>query len=362
MGTHLKSSCRQFPWPSAARKFCVFVVFAAACPNSEARAGDKLPDLETIRTAVDLYAQTVKTLQGKCVETMSRDRTVNLPQPAAFDVLIETSFAADLVQRRTLLDSQESYYIVGKKGEKMPFEIRRACSYDGARSYHRIFTHLRSPVETEVEAGALHMLNIFPRDDTRTERVAWDYAGLRMSMAGEESLSTCLRKPGVTVEGLDEIDGARCVRLRARVGQGQAQLNMWLDSAHDFLPRRLELWRTPLPTKGDPELLYRMEVFKYRKFPDATGGEQWFPVRSRSRLWTKQIYDCEVTELQINPPLEVRRFAVSPKDLPDGVQVNNFSSQQLRPEYTGGRADLWKERDRLSDEESARIRALRDGP
>lgn len=367
MATILKPRSRRSWSLSAGRILCACAVLAAAGPHKcpQVHAADKLPDLETIRAAVNYYTASVKALEGKCVMELSRDGNADQENDAGrrmFDLREELSFSVDLVQGRAFVDEENSFYYRGKKGEKLEFETRTGEAWDGARSYALLYTHIRSPVDTTVPAGVPNKLNIGTRNGIHVRGVPWDAAGLRLLLAGGDSLATQLRQPGATVDGIEDIGGIKCVRVSA------GRLTAWMDPTHEYLPRRLELRRdkgmvASATVKSAGEPLCRTDVVEFRKFPDGDSGkEMWFPTRSQTRVWFGMICDCEVTELRINPVIDPRRFSILPEDLPPGVQVTDVTAAPVQVSYTGGQMDEWQERNRLYDEESDRIGALLEGP
>jgi hypothetical protein len=95
-------------------------------------------------------------------------------------------------------------------------------------------------------------------------------------------------------------------------------------------------------------------VRELRKFRDEAGGDEiWFPVHGLvQKNWFPETNELEVVELKVNRAIDPGRFSIPEPDLPDGVLVNFRGHQES---YTGGRRDLWDERQRLLDVENERI-------
>jgi hypothetical protein len=141
---------------------------------------------------------------------------------------------------------------------------------------------------------------------------------------------------------MEVMNGGMCERVSIIIDNEQTTI--WLDPAYDYLPRRQNL-------KG-----MVLDVFEFQQFRDeADGGMRWFP--SRGAIHWTGVTESEyvISELKINPSLDVTRFQTDPASLPDGVKVVNDSNRTTT--YTGGRADLWKERDNAHEEGMRILRA-----
>ena len=168
------------------------------------------------------------------------------------------------------------------------------------------------------------------------------------------TLPVMLRDPNIRIEGLQEMNGGNCVHI-VQLIDGVRPFGVWLDPAHDYLPRGIEMVEFP-PGKS-PRLLHGFDVSEFEKFPDAAGGgDRWFPIRARVRNWVQEIKDFEVTELTINPKIDASRFSIRKDSLPEGVKVTTGSG--VSETYTGERRDLWEDRKQLIDAEDRRIALL----
>ncbi len=350
------------PWHRASGALlAVLSIFAASAPGiREVHAADPAPDLEIIRAALDSYAAGIKTLDGKFVQ-----KTATQPGPSGFlsgvtvrDRRLETTFLADLVHRLTLLNERASHSITGKDGAELRFESHKLRTFDGSQTCILFHTPVKSPVETRIPADLPMKLNIGIDDAIATGYVPWDFAGLRLFGQGTVTLASLLREPNVSVDGEEDVRGALCLRIVQKVDDTRP-IVAWLDPGCEYLPWRIEITHAvamgPAPA-GTWRRTIQFDVLEYRRFPDEAGGdEKWFPVRGEVRTWLRELIEFEVRELKINSAIDPGRFSIHEQDLPDGVLVNLSGQQEL---FTGGRKDLWEERQRLLDEENAQINVL----
>jgi hypothetical protein len=341
---------RRFPAWRLAGVAAALAVGAVA--RRDACGADQLPDLETIRAAAEFYSQNIKTLEGRYVRKVTRVPGMPLGMIAR-DHRAETIFRTDLAKRRIYLDERESYYLPGRDSAQLRFEIHVVNFSDGARTAHLMYSHVVSPAETEVPPDMPMWLNFSVRDDIGDRYLPWDFTGLRLIEMG--SLSAVLRNPMTRVEGLEVVGGTQCVRV-ALTFENTRPVVAWLDPARDFLPMRIELWRAA----GEPKRLHRLDVLQFERFSDAAGGaDVWFPTKTRAQSWIDELTDMETFDLRINAPIDPAHLSMRIEDLPDGVQVNDWSPGG-GTSYTGGRKDLWDERKRLFDEEDARLKVMLD--
>lgn len=341
--------------PGALIKAIATVTFFTGLGGQVAVAAQP-PDISTVRAAVDYYAARVKTLSGKYVHKMGRAPGAKTTPAAMREYRAEIVFRADLVSRKVLLDERSSYWLPGKGGDRVPFGLHTVRTSDGTYSAALIHSHVRSPVESKLPPDLPMWLNLAPHDNVADEYVPWTFCGLWMPGAG--SLRAALAISSAHVENSETINGADCVRVS--VGPpGEAALIVWLDQTHDFLPRRIELWRNA----GGRKLLHGLDVADIRNFPDSAGAQTvWFPVVCRARNWVDDAHDLEIADLTINAPIDGRDVTIQVDELPDGIQVNDASTRGLGGFYTGGRKDVWDERKRLYDEEHAEIEDLFEAP
>jgi hypothetical protein len=353
--------------PRSARLFCLTLalILAAGSPvaSRRAAAADKTPDIATIRAAVDFYAASIKTLEGKGVSKWSRGP--NSPGakggiPLTNDLRFDIVFLADIPNHKSFFDERKTYYLLGTNGDKMPFGIHTTTAFDGTLHFSMTHTHVVSPVETELAPDIPYDLNVSRNDATHNRSTPWDYSGLRISGG---NLASFLRDPAARIDGQEKVNDANCVRVVVEPSKGEPTFIAWLDPAHDFLPRR---WTRPKPAAlqaksadNSPKYLIQLDVFEFRKFPDLAGGnEKWFPVRGREHNWLDESHDDEITELKINPTIDGDRFSIQATTLVDGVRVNDSTGDGREASYTGGRQDLWEDRKRQLDDETRRMNVV----
>lgn len=277
---------------------CIAILTHAATGEvgiNQARAADKAPDLKTIQAAVDLYSQRVKSLKGKFIKKFTREPGATYPLPGNFpgDHRTETTFLADIRERKTFLDERKSYWEQGVGETRVPFGIHDLRAFDGTSSYQVEHSHFKSAVETELPPDLPMILTISTgKSKISSQYMLWDFAGFRGS-----GLANALRHPGIKVERMEDANGASCVRV-AQVEGNVRPLVVWLDPRHDFLPRRIELRR---PLDGKISVHDRFDIMESRKFPDAAGGNEiWFPVRAKVWNYMQTIQEFEVVELTIS--------------------------------------------------------------
>lgn len=319
---------------------------------SRVSAADEI-DLPTIRAALDFYTSSVKTLEGRYSLSAQLEPGFEYgPHVLVMeDLRREIGFAADLERGWTSLDETKSWLYSGISKEKR-FEVRTVESFDGNRYHALLYTVTKSPIPTKVPFRVPHQLNMFSHDETRIDYGPWSFAGLRLKRF-EVSLAALLQTSAARLDGRETLDGSECYRVVAE--RDGIRFIAWLDPQHDFLPRRQQYIDLTKAEESNPPL-YLLENTEFRQFTDdAHGTRRWFPVRGKARDFTREIKTIEVAELRINVPLKRSQFQIDPETLPDGVEINDASQSPMQVSYTGGRVDLWNERQRLVDQQTDKM-------
>ena len=169
------------------------------------------------------------------------------------------------------------------------------------------------------------------------------------------TLSTILEAPETVLEEVEEVDGARCARIRSgtmRLPEGsrhQFQIVAWFDLSHGGLPRRLDYvdpeW---IPTANSPTSVneWRLTVSEFQNLTDGAEHATWLPRRATKTLryesWSIRVEDARVPD-----PLPIERFRPA---FPPGTDVQD----DLRGHSIAG-GDEGK---RLHGEQKARYEAV----
>jgi hypothetical protein len=310
--------------------------------------------LATIRAAVEDYAAHIKSLEGRYEMAFTP-----IGQFAGADESMTVDFAADLSGDRMIHDE----YRV-EASPKSP-EISRRTRRIDADTALLTFTPRDGP--EKAGWGEPHIL--VTRQRGRSGRTTpWHLAGLaspstpvKGGLAQLWSLVTENWGGDAIYEGEQQMNGALCERVTIRYPDRRVRL--WLDPAHDYLPRRQEF--IDLPAGKSPKTTTDViDTFEFAKYHDADADVmRWFPSRGKHQWYNVSAEEYEVEQLTINPSLDDKRFRIDIASLPDGVQINdnspapavvfpNTSGGTVR--YTGDRRDLWEAR------EQARIESLKE--
>ena len=354
----------QAKWFEAKRLFrgvvaaTLYLMALSQLGDHRVSAADEVPDLETIRVAVDSYTQSIKTLEGKFLRSMSHvSRRMKVGPGIRMEGLrVDATFSADIAEGKFFLDERKSYWLPGKQnGEHVSFETHEVRAFDGMKAYSLVYSPVKSPVESAVPADIPMELIVGAENEIDREYVPWDFAGLRLLGMGKLTLAGMLRDPTIKLSDQFRQDGMYYLyQDDGNISQFRSSpFGAVIDPAHDYLPR--SIWITETLPDEATRLAHGFEVFEFRRFPDAQGAnEKWFPVRGRVKSWLPETYDLEVTELKVNQPIDAGRFSIREEDLPDGVKLVTGGVES----YTGGRKDLWQERQRLLDQNVSRIDLL----
>jgi hypothetical protein len=185
-----------------------------------------------------------------------------------------------------------------------------------------------------------------------------DVAGLRIN--GGKGIADLFHDPTARVGGQEEINGAATIRVSIGHSSSAPEFSAWVDPKHDYVPVRWTALSTPRANgKWDsPKPIVQVDVVELGRFSDASdGSEHWFPIRAKVLNAAGERYDVEITDLQINTPIDPARLEIRAQDLPDGVRLPDGSC-------TGGRADLARERQQYASLASKNASPLEtiDGP
>jgi hypothetical protein len=296
--------------------------------------------LTVIRAAIAEYAAQVQSLEGKYSNSLVSKPPGSTGSNSHQTSQIETDLAVDLKNFRMAIDSRERVKFADMPGGTL--RIRRDVRYGDGTNYHLTY-YQREPQRDGDDWGEPHLLIISPGAGNGPHNLC-DLAGLgQRSGAGLVArLADGDRYGNVHYDGTEVVNGGLCERVTITIDTEQT--SMWLDPAHDYLPRRQEL-------KG-----LVLDVFEFQQFRDAaTGGQRWFPSRGAIRWDGVTDTEFTVAELTINPALDANRFRIDPGSLPDGVKVRN-DTKGSPTTFTGDREDLWKARD---NEHEAGLRILK---
>jgi len=144
--------------------------------------------------------------------------------------------------------------------------------------------------------------------------------GLYWGESGEW-LPEVLAKWDWKVEGMEAILGEPCVRIATEhiVGTHPRLEILWLDLAHDFIPRRYQIPPTPSRKTGSDFVVDEVQQLE---------GGLWFPKRARLQYQTDPITNrlIVVTEARVNQTLDLTRF-----DPPIPVKGTIVSDKRIRP-------------------------------
>lgn len=333
----------------------VALAFFAAMTAGVGSAGAQT-DPAVIRAALDFYAQSVQTLEGRYHVQYDRRSSRDLPPHTVVleDLRQDITFRADLVHGRVFQEETESW-LHSKVSEQERFEARSVHAYDGEVSGALLYTLSRRPrIPSSVPAGVPHLLNLSKRDVTAVTFVPWHFAGLRLPYFGIH-LASLVKVAPMRVLGRETIDGAD--RDVIAVEHRGVRYKAWLDPQHDFLPRKQEF--SKLEGEDDSPLRV-LETKRFEQFAAANGDGRalWFPVAGEIRDRSDVAKRVEVDRLVLNARMKPSDFRIDVASLPAGVQINDETVIPNRTSYTGGREDLWKQRDRLIEEETQALNKL----
>jgi hypothetical protein len=312
--------------------------------------------LPEIRAAVEQYANSIETLQGRQRVIFRWEGPIDRSPGAVLvmeDLTVDTDFKVDLVHGRTsLLDSRTWYY---RDISAEPFALEQPTSFDGETSYHLARTVSRSPLLSKMPLNAPFRLIIGPKDGTEVHHRVWRLAGL--PCAGPQvSLAAILSAADARITGGRTIDQHECAEITATSGAFRIEAS--LDPDASWLPRRYSVYyQSSTASPSEPEIPDIEEfVTEFKQFPvDASDKSIWFPVRGRHKAHKgATVVDLELNDLRINVPLAKAEFQIDPATLPPGVRVETPTGLT----YTGGREDLWKELDAQIDEETNEMDAI----
>jgi len=334
------------------------------------QAGDDKVTLETIRAALDKYSSSVQALEGKY--RWSRRPADGAKSPTGVmsmnDQRGERDFRIDLSKGRLRTDDRESFSLQGLNGEPVPMGTHRLNVNDRGLNWSLRFTNPQCPVETDVPLDFPHQLTS-SHSSPESKFVPWKLAGLHMLGSQESLLSRLMRSPDLKLLGQQEIDGVSCWHVTAKPGRfgsalsNEGGIEAWFDPTHAFLPRRIQVTRIVGKELRKEQV---MTVLAFKTFPDSRQKSlRWFPARAVVQTSIETIEEFEVVDLSFNPEFEDEAFRIDADSLPAGVRVDSVPlampgamPQGPSRSFTGGREDLWKDREALLAVQEEAIRKI----
>ncbi|RLT07974.1 MAG: hypothetical protein DWI22_08795 [Planctomycetota bacterium] len=300
----------------------------------------QLPSLDVIEKAVTFYADSISTLEGKFEHrVISRGKSPGGPDVIKMeDRINETTFLADVVHGWRKLDETGSW-LYSWYSTDQKFVDRSVQYFDGNKACALTHHFLESPVDVEIPAGAPMFLNMQPHDLTDPVFGPWFFSALQLRGLSGRGLASLFQEKVVTLDGEEEIDGARCVRITGRI-QGRIY-QFWLDPDRDYLPRKQVFG----PESKEYE--QQMLVKGFKQFDDGSGNLRWFPTSGVAITDFSQ-HPYELLELKLNPVLTQDQFMINPETLPPGVQVHEMDGKKW---VVGGRQDLFEQLEKQRDKQ-----------
>lgn len=304
--------------------------------------------LAVIRAAVEEYAASIKSLEGRYKMTWQSLR----PSPnSVHDMALShttTDFVVDLEKSR--MASEE--FAVEHRGvpTATPTRERRFTSDTVELTWFA-----DASTEGTDHWGDPHTLIIAGQ---RFPDVALlNVAGLRShesrgGLASQIRLATPERGEKLKYEGTELVQNFLCDRVA--IESNTLRVTLWLDPALGYLPRRQEFAdRAP----GSSQRARVFETLDFQQYHDeAADVMRWFPSRGRFEWTGVYATEFEIEELTINSAVEEKRFHVDVAALPDGVKIiDRMAGPQSKISFTGDRADLWEERERLREHKRLEI-------
>jgi len=196
-------------------------------------------------------------------------------------------------QGLSLLDGRSFYWSPGKTG------YRSVDGFNGPKSLSFRATYRRPPGEAEtlVQVG---MQRVAGKPTSWLNRVPM--SGLYWANTAEW-LPEVLARGEWALEGVEPVLGTPCAKLSTRYVRGK-DTNvdlLWLDLAHDGLPRRYQKLANSERTVGSDFV-----VDEVQQLPEGI----WFPKQARLQLQTDPVQNqlIVVTEAAINMELDLSRF------------------------------------------------------
>jgi hypothetical protein len=299
--------------------------------------------LATIRTAVEDYAASVKSLAGRYEVTWQSLR----PSPTSVHEMAlshtTTDFLVDLERSRM---ASEEFAVEHRGGPTaMPIRERRFTS-----DTVEVTWFADASTEGTDDWGDPHTLDIAGRRFPDVPLLT--VAGLRShdsrgGLASQIRLATPERGEKLKYEGTELVQNALCDRVS--IESNTLRVTLWLDPALGYLPRRQQLAdRAP----GSSERARVFEILDFQQYRDEHSGTmRWFPSRGRFEWPGFYATEFKIEELTINPAVEEKRFHVDIAALPDGVKITDrMAGPQSKISFTGDREDLWEDRERLREQ------------
>jgi len=212
------------------------------------------------------------------------------------------------------------------------------ASFDGKFGYE-VFYWDRTPVVKQIRQTRDRPMRL--QHCTVLAAMGWQLG------IDQEGLYRCLELPGARLEGLEEVEGAPCWKVRCDEitvhGVKGSGLIAWLDPEHGFLPRRwsiMPLRALSLP-KGEPyhhkhqpgDQINGGAISAFQQVEDlATGEKRWFPKLIEKKRGLRG--RAEVVDVAWNGSISTHEFVPQMVDGAEWVEVAVNGTEQRK--YLGG--------------------------
>lgn len=288
-------------------RFFVLLLSIVCAPNARAAA----PDV-TLATVRDQYEASLARLSRlECTVRFEQRPREPHPQNATE---AETE-QVPLHTVYTLLDGDRFAHDEITKSDSGRTEIRHWTGFDG--SHYGEWWHTLGHSQDLIPP-----LNGYAGVESRDPPVLTIRNLLGSPILQTITLSTILQDPETVLEQVEEVEGARCARIRSgtmRLPEGsrhQFQIVAWLDLSHGGLPRRLDYvdpeWT---PTANSPTSVneWRLTVSEFQNLTEDSDHATWLPRRGAKRLryenWSIRVEEARLPEIL---PIERFRPAFQP--------------------------------------------------
>ncbi len=300
------------------------------------------PSLEVIEKAITFYADSISTLEGKFEHrVIPGEKSPDGPDVIRMEGRInQVTFLSDVVHGWRKLDETGSW-LYSWYSTDQKFVNRSVQYFDGNKACALIHHFLESPVDVEIPAGAPMFLNMQPNDLTDPVFGPWFFSALQLRGLAGRGLASLFQEKVATLDGEEEINGVRCIRITALI---QSRIyHFWLDPDRDYLPRKQVFG------PASKEYEHQMVVKEFKQFDDGAGNLRWFP-SSGVAITDISDHPYELLELKLNPVLPQDQFMIDPATLPPGVQVHEMDGKKW---IVGGRQDLFDQMQQQRDKRDA---------
>jgi len=266
-----------------------FAVLAVSTAFAHAAAGGADFTLPELRAALESQLQSIQSMHVKYTVSYHATSEGRERGPR------ENEWAQDR-ERRFWLSSPP----VGAEGLRAS-----VLTFDGERGYSLIWSPTGEPkaVLTVTETANRGLKRAFAPDLV---------LGLRLQLL-PEPVTALLQLPGARLAPRDDglSDAERKVEIDgfSSVTNAALHLSLSLDTEHDFLPRRIAIYRGGMPTN---EWYMIWEVREFMRVRDGVANaDRWFP-RSATFTQVCGVHQLEVSEASVNVPIPVGKFRPEP--------------------------------------------------